>query len=175
MKAAKPKYFLSKTFFIAALLLCGTFAANAQTATTTTAATKTADAKTAAAAPKGVSTLLDAFFKRYKTSPDSAIDYIFGTNKLFANNPQINILKQKIDSLQLSLGKYIGHELISQRSATNSLVIYSYLVKHEDQPMRFIFMFYKPKNDWELYRFNYDDGMDTELLEAVKINNKKVQ
>jgi hypothetical protein len=169
------KHLLAKTFFTAAVILCVTFAANAQTTTTTTAK-KTTDTKApAAAASKGVSSYLDAFFKKYKTSPDSAIDYIFGTNKLFANNPQINLLKQKIDSLQLSLGKYVGHELISQRSATNSLVIYSYLVKHEDQPIRFIFMFYKAKNDWALYRFNYDDGMDTELLEAVKINNKKVQ
>jgi hypothetical protein len=169
------KHLLTKTLFTATIILCITFAANAQTTTTAAPAAKTTAKPAAAPAAKGVTTLLDGFFKKYKTSPDSAIDYIFGTNKLFANNPQINLLKQKIDSLQLSLGKYVGHELISQRSATNSLVIYSYLVKHEDQPVRFIFMFYKAKNDWALYRFNYDDGMDTELLEAVKINNKKVQ
>jgi hypothetical protein len=175
MKAANSKHFITSLLVLTAIVLCGPFTAKAQTTTTTAKTATTATKPATTSASKGVSSLLDAFFKKYKTSPDSAIDYIFGTNKLFGNNPQINLLKQKIDSLQLSLGKYIGHELISQRSATNSLVIYSYLVKHEDQPIRFIFMFYKPKNDWELYRFNYDDGMDTELLEAVKINNKKVQ
>ena len=164
MKALSLKHFL-----IAAFILCGTFAAKAQTTATT--ATKPA-AKTAVPAAKGVVSYIETFFKKYKTSSDSAIDYIFSTNKLFTNLSQINLLKAKLDSLQLSLGPFIGRELIAEKSATNSLVIYSYIVKHENQPIRFIFMFYKPHNDWELYRFNYDDGMDAEMLESVKINNK---
>lgn len=159
-----------KHFLIAAFLLCGTFAAQAQT--TASATTKPA-AKKVTETAKGVVSYIETFFKKYKTSSDSAIDYIFGTNKLFTNLSQINMLKSKLDSLQLSLGPFIGRELIAEKSATNSLVIYSYIVKHENQPIRFIFMFYKPHNDWELYRFNYDDGMDAEMLESVKINNKK--
>jgi len=166
MKALSLKHFL-----IAAFILCGTFAAKAQT--TATATTTKPAAKTTAPAAKGVVSYIETFFKKYKTSSDSAIDYIFGTNKLFTNVSQINLLKSKLDSLQLSLGPFIGRELIAEKSATNSLVIYSYIVKHENQPIRFIFMFYKPHNDWELYRFNYDDGMDVEMLDAVKINNKK--
>jgi hypothetical protein len=161
-----------KHFLIVAVILCGTFAAKAQTTAPATAAKPAA--KTAAApAAKGVVSYIETFFKKYKTSSDSAVDYIFGTNKLFTNVSQINVLKAKLDSLQISLGPFIGRELIAEKSATNSLVIYSYIVKHENQPIRFIFMFYKPHNDWELYRFNYDDGMDVEMLEAVKINNKK--
>ena len=34
-------------------------------------------------------------------------------------------------------------------------------------------MFYKPKDDWLLYRFKYDDQMDIELEDAGKINNKR--
>jgi hypothetical protein len=125
-------------------------------------------------AVKGAQSYIETFFKKYKTSPDSAIDYIFGTNQLFARNAsQINVLKMKMDSLQFSLGKYTGKELISQRSASPSLVIYSYLAKHENQPIRFTFIFYKASNDWVLYRFNYDDSMDQEMFESVKINNKR--
>lgn len=167
MKSLNLKHFLIITAFV----LCGTVAANAQT-TATPAATKPA-AKKAAEPTKGVVSYIETFFKKYKTSSDSAIDYIFGTNKLFTNLSQINLLKSKLDSLQISLGPFIGRELIAEKSATNSLVIYSYIVKHENQPIRFIFMFYKPHNEWELYRFNYDDGMDAEMLESVKINNKK--
>ena len=122
----------------------------------------------------GVQFYIETFFKKYKANPDSAIDYIFGTNQLFARNAlQINVLKMKMDSLQLSLGKYTGRELISEKSASPSLVVYSYLVKHENQPVRFTFIFYKAQNEWTLYRFNYDDAMDQELFEAVKINNKR--
>lgn len=173
MKALNLKHFLSSSFLLAAIMVCGTLAAKAQTATTTTT-TKPAAAKTTAApATKGAASYIETFFKKYKMSSDSAIDYIFGTNKLFTNQAQINLLKSKLDSLQISFGKYMGRELIAQKNASNSLVIYSYLVKHENQPIRFIFMFYKPQHDWELYRFNYDDAMDMELMEAVKINNKK--
>jgi hypothetical protein len=126
-----------------------------------------------AAAAKSVPAIIDAFFKKYKEKgADTAIDYLFGTNKLLANLPQLSVLKKKLDSLQQSAGKYVGHELIVQKSSSPSLFLYSYLVKFENQPYRFTFMFYKPQNDWELYRFKYDDQMDAELEEAGKINNK---
>jgi hypothetical protein len=176
MKAFITKALFSKTLLITTIITCVAFSANAQTATTSTSkqsATKPTTTKPATKSPALASSYIETFFKKYKTSSDSAIDYLFGTNKLFTNYVQINLLKSKLDSLVLNIGKYEGRELISQKSAGTSLVIYSYLVKHENQPVRFIFMFYRPKDQWELYRFNYDDSMDTELIEAAKINNKK--
>jgi len=161
----------TKSLLITAVIFCTVFSVEAQTAKPAATAAKPATAK--APVSGGASSYVETFFKKYKASSDSAIDYLFGTNKLFTNQAQINVLKLKLDSLGTSIGKYEGKELISQRSAGTSLVIYSYLVKHENQPVRFIFMFYKPKDQWELYRFNYDDAMDTELIEAAKINNKK--
>ena len=124
-------------------------------------------------APKTAVSILDTFFKKYKEmGADSAIEYLFGTNKLLADLPEVLTLRSKLDSLNKSSGKYEGKELISQKSATPSLVYFSYLVKFEYQPFRFTFVFYKPQNNWELYRFKYDDQMDSELEEAGKINNK---
>jgi hypothetical protein len=169
-----------KPMFLRSVMLTGiiclfTFGAMAQTpekkpAPKTAAA---AGAAKAAVAPKSVPAIIDAFFKKYKDKgADTAIDYLFGTNKLLANLPQLAVLKAKLDSLPQSAGKYVGHELIVQKSASPSLFFYSYLVKFENQPYRFTFMFYKPQNDWELYRFKYDDQIDSELEEAGKINNK---
>jgi hypothetical protein len=126
-------------------------------------------AKPVAAAPKGAMSYIDMFFKKYKTSPDSAIDYIFATNKLFTNLAQINAVKAKLDSGQAALGKYLGKELISQKSVSPGFVGYTYLAKHENEPIRFTFIFYKPQNEWILYRFNFDDAIDTELFDALKI------
>jgi len=169
MRLLNQKQFLTRSLFIFATIFCFAFNAIAQTA----APAKPTDAKPVAAA-KGAQSYIETFFKKYKASPDSAVDYLFATNKLFANHEnQISLLKSKLDSLQLSLGKYTGKELISEKSASPSLVIYTYLVKHENQPMRFTFIFYKPSNEWVLYRFNYDDQMDQEMFEAAKINNKK--
>jgi hypothetical protein len=172
MLNVKPLY-RRATLVIGIVCLFG-FVATAQTKKP--AAAKPTVAPLAAkpvAAPKSVPAIIDAFFKKYKDKgADTAIDFLFGTNKLLANLPQLSVLKIKLDSLQFSAGKYVGHELIVQKSASPSLYFYSYLVKFENQPYRFTFMFYKPQNDWELYRFKYDDQMDAELEEAGKINNK---
>jgi len=148
--------------------------ATAAAATTVTDTTKTTAAAPATpATPKTASGIVDAFFKKYKddgTSP--AIDYLFGTNKYFTNPAGISQLKAKLDSLRQGIGAYLGKDLIVQKNASNSLVFYSYLVKHEVQPIRFTFIFYKPQNEWVLYRFKYDDQMDAELEEAGRINNK---
>ena len=176
MKYFTLNHYTSKTFLIIAAISFLGFYANAQTKTAATTATaaKTASAVKVVPAGRGAVALVDTFFKKYKddgTNP--AIDYLFRTNKLFTNTSQITLLKAKLDSLRQSIGAYLGKELIVQKSASPSLVFYSYLVKHENQPLRFTFMFYKAKNDWVLYRFKYDDQMDNELEDAGKINMKR--
>lgn len=174
---------------------CFGFTANAQTAkpkakpaapaaktakpkTTASAASTVGDTTKAAASsspaiPKTASGIVEAFFKKYKDDGTSAaIDFLFGTNKYFTNPAGISQLKAKLDSLRQGIGTYLGRDLIVQKTASNSLVFYSYLVKHEIQPIRFTFIFYKPQNEWVLYRFKYDDQMDAELEEAGKIYNK---
>jgi hypothetical protein len=163
---------------LAAVLICGcTFYASAQkkpkVAAKPVAVTPVvAGAKPVVVVPKSVPAILETFFKKYKDSSDAAIDYLFGTNKYFTNTGGINQLKQKLDSLRITLGAYAGKELIVQKSASPSLILYTYLVKHDIQPVRFTFMFYKPHSDWVLYRFKYDEEMDVELEEGAKINNK---
>jgi hypothetical protein len=170
---------INKLFFLTGIICCCSLHARSQTTAKPQTTVKPATAaKTAAVTTtpvvKGAASLIDTFFKKYKddgTGP--AIDYLFGTNKLFTDTAQIAVLKGKLDALRQTIGKYTGKELIDQKSASPSLVFYSYLVKHESQPLRFTFIFYKPQNDWVLYRFKYDDQMDTELETAGKINNKK--
>lgn len=143
------------------------------TDTTKQAATTTVASPPVVAMPKTAPGIIDAFFKKYKDEGTAAaIDYLFGTNKYFTNPAGIAQLKTKLDSLRQGIGTYLGKDLIVQKNASNSLVFYSYLVKHEIQPIRFTFIFYKPQGEWVLYRFKYDDQMDAELEEAGRINNK---
>jgi hypothetical protein len=161
-----------KLFLIVSIICCAAFYAKAQIVIKQKTVKPLAAIKLPEA--KGVMAIIDTFFKKYKdggTSP--AIDYLFGTNKLFTDTVQIAGLKGKLDALRQSIGKYLGKEIIAQRSASPSLFFYSYLVKHENQPVRFTFIFYKPQNDWVLYRFKYDDQLDIELEDAGKINNKR--
>jgi len=162
---------INRLLLLTGIVCCFSLYAKSQ-AVTRSATTKRAIVKLPLAAKSPVS-IIDTFFKKYKSDGTSpAIDYLFSTNKLFSNEAQITLLKVKLDSLQKSVGLYLGKEAIAQKSAGTSLVFYSYLVKFSNQPVRFTFMFYKPKNDWVLYRFKYDDQMDAELEEAGRINNK---
>jgi len=135
-----------------------------------------ATAKPLGAKPGGfqsAASVIDNFFKKYKAAgADSAIDYLFGTNKYFNNPAGTAQLKAKLDSLRQSLGDFIGKELIVEKTASPSLVLYSYLVKHDVQPVRFTFIFYRPHSDWVFYRFLFDDQMDIEMEDAAKIGNK---
>jgi hypothetical protein len=174
MKQLISRKNIIRQFVLVALLSTSFFYAKAQTEAKAAAKPATGTAAPAAPAVKGATSIIDSFFKKYKedgTGP--AIDYLFGTNKLFTDTVQIGVLKSKLDALRQTLGDYQGKELIAQKSAAASLVFYSYLVKHEKSPVRFTFMFYKPKNEWVLYRFKYDDAMDAELEDAGKINNKR--
>jgi hypothetical protein len=158
-KAFKP------LFFIVSVLVFITNAVSAQTQ-------PTAPATAAPAAVAGVQTHIDKFFKEYdKQSTARAVIDIFKTNKLM-DSTRLTGLIVKIDSMRSVIGKYLGKDLILQRKASNSLVLYSYLLKHEGQPARITFMFYKPKNDWEIYRLYFDVDVDSELSESSRITGK---
>jgi hypothetical protein len=168
MRYSNYKRFLNRMILSAAVLCGCQMYASAQATPAPAAA-----AKAPVVVVKGAADLVNTFFKKYKDEGTSAaVDYIFGTNKYFTNTAGITQLKAKLDSLRQGIGNYLGKDLIVQKNASNSLVFYSYLVKHEIQPIRFTFMFYKPQNDWVLYRFKYDDQMDAELEDAGKINSK---
>jgi hypothetical protein len=173
---------IARSFLFVGIFCCSIVYANAQAKPAAakpggkSAAAKPATTKAAVVIPvvsRSVVSVIDTFFKKYKNDGTSAaIDFLFGTNKYFTNTAGIAQLKAKLDSLRQGIGMYLGKDLISQKNASNSLYFYSYLVKHEVQPLRFTFIFYKPQNDWVLYRFKYDDQMDIELEDAGKINNK---
>lgn len=113
---------------------------------------------------------INTFFKMYKEDgTNKAIDYIFSSNASLSNVNQLANLKSKLDSTRQQIGNFNRQELITQKNSSNSLVLFSYLVKHDKQPLRFTFIFYKPKNNWTLYKFKFDDETDTELEESGKI------
>jgi len=116
-----------------------------------------------------VRAIINRFFKQYgEGKQDAAIDYIFGSNKSFSSE-QITDLKSKLNTTLSAIGKFCGSEEITTKSTSPSLVYFSFLVKHEKQPLRFTFVFYRPKEKWLLYKFKFDDQVDTELEEAGRI------
>ena len=115
--------------------------------------------------------ILQRFFTEYKKNPAHAVDEIYSTN------PWAGRFRDAIEQMKNTVSKYTvdyvgqdyGNELIVKKQLAGSFVLYSYLMKYDRQPLRFIFEFYKPNDKWMLYSMKIDGNMDDELEQAAKI------
>jgi len=116
---------------------------------------------------------LQRFFRGYERSPLKAVDFIFSLNPIFEKDalPQALNVREKLEALLPKLGTYYGNELIVKKEITRSLFVFSFIVKYEYQPIRFIFKFYRPDRNWLLLGFSYDDSLSREMEEAVRLPN----
>lgn len=116
--------------------------------------------------------VIEKFFFAYKNNkPTSAVNYIFSTNPWIKerSKDQVESLKVQLQNTVSLIGDYYGYEPITSRQVGESLVLYSYLIKYERQPLRFTFIFYKPSEEWMIQNFKFDSDIDEELEEAARI------
>lgn len=113
--------------------------------------------------------ITESFFKTYKENPTKAYENLFTNNKWMKDKKSdVETVKIKLSDLLNGLGVYYGYELITGKSAGESYVLKSFLIKYEKQPLRFTFVLYKPGNSWQIQNFTYDANIDEELEEAAK-------
>lgn len=113
--------------------------------------------------------LTNKFIKIYEKNTDSAFDYIFGTNKWMGDNKEgAEKVKFQIRQYASLMGEYIGFEKLTEKNLGESLKVSVYIVKYERQPLRFIFKYYKAKDNWILFNLKFDDNIDDELDEIMK-------
>jgi hypothetical protein len=111
--------------------------------------------------------LNERFFDIYGSQgPKQALEFVFSTNKWMIEN-QTSEVKIKLIDLTKQLGTYQGNEFISKKSIGENYVLYSFLIRYDRQPVRFLLIYYKPDNNWQLQNFQYDVNLDTELIEAA--------
>lgn len=115
------------------------------------------------------------FFKTYEKSPMEAVGYVFGTNKWMVdrNKDGIANVKSQLTNFLGLVGDYYGYEKITEKSIGESYKLVSYMIKYDRQPLRFTFVFYKPKDKWQVQNFKFDDSLDEELEESAKIYRLK--
>ena len=115
--------------------------------------------------------LLDKFFAAYKENAGQAVQDLYATNEwTMRKKDDIDHVVGTVNSLtETYVGAYYGYELITTKKFADSFQLYSYLVKYDRQPIRFVFKFYKPNDKWILYSFSLDDELDDEIEEAAKL------
>jgi hypothetical protein len=116
--------------------------------------------------------IINKFFTTYEKDPGKAVKEMYKTNVWTERiKDDIENIANRLNWFnEAYVGKYYGYEPITNQKFTDSFVLYSYLVKYDRQPLRFIFKFYKPNDTWVLYGFQFDDAFTTEIEEAAKIN-----
>ena len=115
------------------------------------------------------------FFKTYEKSPQKALNYVFESNKwmMDRNKDGIENVKAQYSSFLGIVGDYYGYEKITEKSVGESFKLVSYMMKYDRQPVRFTFVFYKPKDKWQVLNFQFDDDLDSELEESGKVYRLK--
>jgi hypothetical protein len=116
-------------------------------------------------------TATKTFFNRIGTP-----DYAAALDSLLLSNKNIDFtdsattkLKEGFKNINELSGKYLGYKLLKKRIVLDDIAIYSYLVKYEKKFYRFIFIFYNTGAKVNIYKFAYDDVLDLELEESLKL------
>lgn len=110
---------------------------------------------------------VEQFFSTYKDDTDRAVVQLFKSNRKV--DVETNELTSKLKDVVSKTGRYNGYELIIKRKAGNSMVLHSYMAKHDIQPLRINFIFYKPKDEWMIYKFSFDTEIAKELTRSAEL------
>jgi hypothetical protein len=114
------------------------------------------------------------FFEMYAAKPLDAIDYLFSDvkkNKQVSDD--ITAIKKNLKMTIDQDGVNNGYELITEKNVGTNLKLQSYMVKYDKQPVRFIFIYYRPKDVWKIYTFQFNTNMDEELTSAAGVDQLK--
>ena len=116
----------------------------------------------------------DEFFRIFESSPMDASDFAFGTNKWMERNVDgIESVKTKYKDLIPLLGAYYGYEKIGDARIADGLIMNTYMVKYDRQPMRFDFILYRPKDVWQLQNLEFSDNWEEALEEIIQYHKSK--
>lgn len=119
--------------------------------------------------------IISDFFELYKQSPLVAVSKLIKSNQWVRDKNQYETdnLLNKLASTIEHLGDYHDYEKLAKKSVGKSFLLHSYLVKYDRQPIRFIIMFYKPKNHWKVSNFVFESSLWSEMEEMAKMYRLK--
>lgn len=110
---------------------------------------------------------LEQFFKLYQAErKNRAVEQLYWFNrdrKDKSNDSKIAARQAKLKDASEALGLYYGHELLGTHQIGKRLIHVTYLLIHQEAPIRVEFEFYKPQEQWLLSDFQVDSALGSEL------------
>ncbi|OCB71798.1 hypothetical protein [Flavobacterium crassostreae] len=117
--------------------------------------------------------MIKSFFTQYSKNPAKAVEKIYQTSIWTSRlKDGIEDMKNEVGKYTIDyMGEYYGSELITKKQLSNTFVLYSYLLKYDRQPIRFIFKLYRPNDKWVLFSLKIDGVIDEEIEQSAKLFN----
>ena len=120
--------------------------------------------------------VINDFFEKSKDDNAKAI------NELLSSNPNIDLQDSTTIELEKGLGKiykhsgeFIEYRLLRKKILGDDIASFSYLVKFEKIFFRFNFIFYCVKGKTLIYKFSYDDVLDEEIEQSLKLYRNELE
>jgi hypothetical protein len=115
--------------------------------------------------------VIDGFFKTVESGNyKGAIDELLSSNENIQLKDSGTIdMKNKFSAINELSGTYRGKSLLKKKSIQGDIAIYSYLVKYDKKFYRFVFEFYNNGVKTKIYKFLFDDNLEIELEESLKL------
>jgi len=115
--------------------------------------------------------IVEQFFYIFQNvSCDSAINYIFSTNKwMVVSQSLVDDIKKNLKRATSVLGPYYGYEVITKKYIGSSFVTMDYMLKYDKLPIKFSFILYKPDNKWQIHNVNFTDKFEKDFEDAPNV------
>jgi hypothetical protein len=108
--------------------------------------------------PAEIAGPIDVFFKGLK-SGDYASSYetfLAGT-RLGSQKDKMSVFVSKTQEAFGLYGKLNDYEVFDNYSVGSNVLVLTYLTRHDVQPLRWRFIFYRPDKTWTLINMGFDD------------------
>ena len=101
---------------------------------------------------------IDKFFKTLKAGdyPNAYETFLAGT-RLGAQKDKMSVFISKTQEAFGIYGKLNDYEVFDNYSVGSNVIVLTYLSRHDVQPLRWRFIFYRPDKTWGLINMGFDD------------------
>jgi hypothetical protein len=108
--------------------------------------------------PAEIAGPIDKFFKGLEAGDyaDSYETFLAGT-RLGAQKEKMSAMISRTEDGFGIYGKMHDYEIYDNYSIGSNVIILTYLARHDIQPLRWRFVFYRPDKTWQLSNMGFDD------------------
>lgn len=101
---------------------------------------------------------------------DEAVEFLYSSNPWMQRSADaVEQVRAQLGSLPSLVGQLQNVEKLQTKTLGSRFVYLSYLVAYERQPIRFIFEFYRPSEQWITFGFSFDQDLDDDVEAAAKL------